>query len=116
LEARYCHEKGIPRSEFLARWTPEDRAIVAAVAMEDASSCGLCGTSAWEWEEDMFAYEAVHVTCPGCQKRELMSVDNDTMPKGTSVRLVPRAMAERLQAETERKTAEGTLRPRRRRE
>jgi hypothetical protein len=107
---------GIPRSEFLARWGPEDRAIVAAVALEKSAACSMCGTSPWEWEEDMDAYEAVAMTCPGCQRRELMNDGGDTMPKGTSVRLIPKASAERLHQEIERKTAEGTLRPRRRRE
>jgi len=77
----------------------------------------MCGTSAWEWEEDPDAYEAVRLTCPGCMRREVLSDDRDApSARGSSVRLMAKAAAERMRAEVARKEAEGTLRPRRRRE
>lgn len=85
--------------------------------MEKASACSMCGTSPWEWAEDMDAYVAVNMTCNGCMRREIMQADSDTPnSKGTSVRLIPRVTAERLAADMEKMEAEGTLRPRRRRE
>lgn len=89
---------------------------MAAVALEKSDACASCGTHSYEWDEDPDAYVAVHVTCPGCMRREIMQADDTQRPKGTSVRLLPKASAERLAAEVERKKAEGTLRPRRRRQ
>lgn len=88
---------------------------MTAVAMEKSAACSICGTSPYEWEEDPDAYVAINMTCPGCMRRELMSEDDTPRPKGTSVRLIPKASAERLAQEIERKRAEGTLRPIRRR-
>ena len=117
LELGYCYEKGIPHSRFLEEWDAEDRAKVAAFAMEKAEKCFRCGTAPHEWAEDPDAYVAVAMGCPGCLRLETMSEDlhNTPGPKGAAVRLLPRSAAERLRAETERRAAEGTLRPRRRR-
>lgn len=76
----------------------------------------MCGTANHEWEEDPFAYQPMFITCIGCQKKELLSKDDTPTPPGTSVRLIPKATAERLIAEQERKKAEGISdRPQRRR-
>lgn len=88
---------------------------MAAVALERAEQCSSCGTAQHVWDEDPYAYEPMRFTCTGCMKRELMQADDTPVPKGTSVRLVPKAVAERLTFERERKEAEGTLRPTRRR-
>lgn len=64
----------------------------------------------------MDAYTALYVTCVGCMRREIMQGADAQMSKGTSVRLFPKAMAAQLIAEAERKRAEGSMRPRRRRE
>jgi len=89
---------------------------VAAVALERGEKCQMCGTAEWEWEEDPYAYAPVRHTCIGCMKRELMQEDDTPTSKGTSVRLLPKATAERLAQDHARKADEGTLRPRRRRE
>jgi hypothetical protein len=116
LEVGYCYDVGVPHSEYLERWSPEDRAKVAAVALEKSSACPSCGTQPYEWDEDPDAYVAINITCPGCMRREIMQEDDTPKVKGTSVRLLPKVTAERLAAEVERKRAEGTLRPRRRRQ
>ena len=64
----------------------------------------------------MDAYAAIYVTCTGCMRREIMQGGDTPMSKGTSVRLVPKAMAATLEADAERKRVEGSMRPRRRRE
>ena len=84
--------------------------------MEKAARCPSCGTSEVEWEEDMDAYAAVYVTCTGCMRREIMQGSDTQVSKGTSVRLVPKATALHLEEIAERKRAEGTMRPKRRRE
>lgn len=64
----------------------------------------------------MDAYTAMYVTCVGCMRREIMQAGDAPISKGTSVRLVPKAMAAKQLADAERKRAEGSMRPRRRRE
>lgn len=115
LEVAYCYDHGLPYSEYLDRWSQEDRAILGAYALERGMTCPTCGTAPHEWEEDPDAYVAINLNCPGCMRREVMLEDDTPKPKGTSVRLVPKAAAERLAAEMERKAAEGRLLPRRRR-
>ena len=101
---------------FLRDWPPEDRAKVSAVALERAERCQMCGTAAWEWAEDPWAYDPVHHTCLGCQRKEILSADDTPMPKGTTVRLVPKGVAARLALEAERRAEAGeSNRPRRRR-
>lgn len=99
LEASYAHEHGIPYSEYLERWTNTDRAIVTAVTTEKADRCSMCGTSPWEWDADPYAYDPVYVTCPGCQRKELLADDDTPRAKGTTVRLVPKRVAARLARE-----------------
>lgn len=108
MEAGYCYEKGIPYEEFLERWSPKSRAVVAAVAMEKGQECGRCGTAGWEWDEDANAYVAIRVLCPGCQRIKLMEEDEANAPglAGSSIRLVPLAAAERLRAQKPETVAE----------
>lgn len=84
----FCFEKGIPHSKFL-EWHPEDRAKVLAYAMEQSSRCVSCGTAAWEWEENRFAYTAVDEHCPGCYKKAVFSESQGKSLPGTNVKLVP---------------------------
>lgn len=85
---------------------------MTAVAMEKSKVCFKCGTSSLDWEEDPFAYAPMYVTCPGCMKIEALSKDDAPKPLGTTIRLIPKATAERLA----REMAEGGKpRPRRRR-
>lgn len=79
-----------------------DRAKVSAVTLERADRCSSCGTSGWEWEEDPYAYHPIFVTCPGCQRKEILAADDTPRPKGTSVRLVSKHMAARLAREAAR--------------
>lgn len=114
LEALYCHEQGIPYSEFLARWTEADRAIVNAVVLEKSERCTMCGTAEWEWREDHFAYQPLFHTCRGCQLKDLMNDDDAPRPKGTTVRLVPKETAAKLMAAMDARTAaDGPRRPQR---
>ena len=90
---------------------------MVAVALERADRCTMCGTAAYEWDEDPYAYEAVSFSCPGCLRRETLQEDSASgAGKGVSVRLLSSAAADRARADIERKTAEGTLRPKRRRD
>jgi hypothetical protein len=84
----YCYDKGIPHSKFLT-WEAEDKAKVLAYIMEQNTRCSLCGTAAWEWEENKFAYTAVDEFCRGCyQKAMYKDTESNTLP-GTNVRLTP---------------------------
>lgn len=84
--------------------------------MDRADRCSMCGTSESEWADDPFAYQPMLHTCIGCMKKELLAEDDTQKPKGTTVRLIPKGTAERLQAEQERRAAEGVSSvPRRRR-
>jgi hypothetical protein len=47
--------------------------------------------------------------------REIMMDDKDAKPKGSTIRLVTRRMAELMAIEKARREAAGTLRPQRRR-
>lgn len=85
----YCHEQGIPHSEFL-QWEPEDRAKVMAFILEKSLRCNMCGTAEWEWEADKFAYTPVEEFCKGCyQKSVFTDTETDKSLPGTNVRLVP---------------------------
>jgi hypothetical protein len=83
--------------------------------MEKAERCQSCGTAPWEWEADPSAYSPVVHQCMGCMLREIMMDDQDAKPKGSTVRLVTRRMAELIASDKARREAEGTLRPQRRR-
>lgn len=84
----YCYEKGIPHSTFL-EWDPEDRAKVLAYAMEQSSRCVSCGTAAWEWAENRFAYTPLDEHCPGCYQKSVFQESMGSSMPGTSVKLVP---------------------------
>jgi hypothetical protein len=96
----------------LLRWDASDRALVSAVTLERADKCQSCGTSGWEWAEDPYAYDPVLVTCPGCQRKEILAADDTPRPKGTTIRLVGKHMAARLAREAAQRPAQ---RPRRKR-
>jgi hypothetical protein len=84
--------------------------------MEKSARCNMCGSSQAEWDEDPDAYEAIRMMCPGCMRREVLSDDADApKTKGMSIRLIPRAAAERMRADMARKVASGTERPHRQR-
>lgn len=89
----YCVDHGVPHSEYLDRWTLEDRAKVVAVLMERAERCQMCGTAPWEWDEDKYAYEPAREVCFGCQKKDLLRDDQEKSPAGSSVVLIPKAVA-----------------------
>jgi len=82
----YCHERGIPHSEFLD-WEPEDRAKALAFGIEKNERCTLCGTAPWEWEDNKFAYEAGEHFCRGCYIKNVASEGQARLP-GTTVELV----------------------------
>lgn len=88
MEMSYCHEKGIPHSEFL-EWEPEDRAKVLAYSLESATRCQMCGTAPHEWEQNRFAYTAVDDFCQGCYQKSVFSDQESRSLPGTNVRLVP---------------------------
>ena len=83
----FCNEHGIAHSEFL-KWDPEDRAKALAFALEASERCQMCGTAAWEWEENKFAYEPDEKYCHGCYLKGSFSESTDTKLKGTTVTLV----------------------------
>ena len=87
LEVSFCNEHGIPHSEFLA-WKPEDRAKALAFVMESSEHCSMCGTAAWEWEENPHAYDAEEKQCKGCYLKGVYSDSSDTRIKGATVVLV----------------------------
>lgn len=100
----YCYDRGIPHSEFLRRWSPEDRAKVAAYMTEHASVCQMCGTSPYQWEEDRYAFEPVVEVCHGCEKKDILRDDDAKLPPGASIVLIPKDEAKlRRDAEAERK-------------
>jgi hypothetical protein len=102
LEAGYAFDHGIPFSEYLQRWLPEDRAKVSAVTLERSERCTLCGTAQWEWEADPNAYTPIYHTCHGCRIKDAMAEDNTPKGKGTTIRLAPRKVAERMIREAAR--------------
>ena len=56
----------------------------------------MCGTAAWEWEQDRFAYMPVHTTCAGCAAKDLLRDDSERPGAGTSIVLVPQAVGEAM--------------------
>jgi hypothetical protein len=81
----------LPHSVLLG-WDPEDRAKLIAHLLEQAGRCQLCGTSAWEWEQDPYAYAPGQDTCKGCYVKEAAAEDAPNTP-GSRVVLIPRANA-----------------------
>lgn len=55
----------------------------------------MCGTAAWEWEDDPHAYEPISHTCRGCMVTEVAKDDAPNSP-GTRIRLVTQGTARRL--------------------
>lgn len=71
--------------------------MVSAVSLENADRCPSCGTSGHEWDENSFAYTPIAVQCRGCMLKEAYAAgEGDALPKGTTIRLVTAATAERL--------------------
>lgn len=96
-EVDYCAEKGIPHSEFLLRWTNEDRAKLVASLTLKAQRCSLCGTSEWEWFADPGAYVPMWQECMGCRHKEsLREAEGALKGPGSSVVLKSREEHERL--------------------
>lgn len=97
-EVAYCYERGIPHSRFLAKWSPEDRAKVIAYGLEKSAVCPGCGSAEWQWDPEQGgstnAFDAVVETCPGCQRKDWLRDDHEKLPSGSSVVLVPRAVAD----------------------
>ena len=92
----WCSERGVPHSELLG-WPEDDRAKLMAFMLESGERCQLCGTAAWEWEDDPFAYEAMVHRCHGCYVRDAARDEGELGP-GTTISLVPRKKAEELKA------------------
>ena len=88
MEMSYCHEHGIPHSEFL-EWDPEDRAKTLAYTMESSIRCQMCGTAPWEWEENKFAFTAVDEFCQGCYQKAVFTEREGSSLPGTNARLIP---------------------------
>jgi hypothetical protein len=61
----YCGPRGIPLSTFLA-WPIDDQEAALLWQAEEDQRCRSCGTAAWEWEENFFAYQASQQVCRGC--------------------------------------------------
>lgn len=105
----YCHDKAIPHSEFLRRWSPEDRAKVFAYTAEHAEVCQLCGTAPWQWVDSRFAFDPVVEVCHGCERKDVSRDDTSQLPPGASIVLIPAAEAKRrryLEAEREARRKE----------
>ena len=78
----------MPHSEFLS-WDPEDRAKTVAALLEQAERCQMCGTAAWEWSEDRFAYTPIDHFCQGCYQKNIYQDTISHALPGTTVKLVP---------------------------
>lgn len=82
-------------------WDDEDRAAVIAFALEKALVCQSCGTAPWEWDikqgGDPVAYEPLAIRCEGCAAKDVAreTVVTDKQP-GTTLALIPRAVADRM--------------------
>lgn len=102
----YCAEHALPHDVFLDTWSAESRSKLMAYLLEQNDRCGRCGTAAWEWEEDRFAYAPVEQTCPGCSRKESFQNGLKEHSPGSSVALLPKDQAaalRRKQQETEKR-------------
>ena len=88
----WCSDHGLPHSALLA-WDPEDRAKLVAHLLEAGERCQMCGTADWEWAADRYAYTPVAKMCTGCHLKDAAAEDD--LPAGTSMVLIPRAVAQR---------------------
>jgi len=113
MELGYCVDHGIPHSEWLEKWSPEDRSKVLAYMVEQADRCDMCGTAPYEWEENAYAYEAVDHFCKGCYLKSVYSdAESNSLP-GTNVTLIPVTqgrLLERLIMEETRKSKRKSFR------
>ncbi len=94
----YCAPRGIAHSEFLS-WDECDQDKALEWAREQATVCSGCGTRKVEWERDRFAYVTDAFICSGC---ELVEQERENIPekaKGVRIRLLPRAVAEAMEAD-----------------
>lgn len=106
----FCHERGIPHSEFLRKWSDEDRAKLFAYVAHKAEFCQMCGTAPWQWEENPYAFEPLLEVCHGCEKKDVAREDGVKLPPGASMVLVPQEEARRrryAQLEAARRAREG---------
>jgi len=62
---------------------------LVAHLIDDAQRCQMCGSAAWEWDEDRFAYHAALRMCFGCQHLDAAKEDHKPSP-GMRMVLVPR--------------------------
>jgi hypothetical protein len=76
----------------LLEWEAEDRAKLVAHLLEQGSKCQSCGTAAWEWEEDRYAYEPSVHQCWGCYLKEFARDDIQGVAGGRVI-LVPKHVA-----------------------
>lgn len=76
-----------------------------AFLLESSARCQSCGTSAWEWEQDRYAYTPITVQCMGCYIKEVAREDD--APAGSRITLVPKEHAERLSAARARLPGQG---------
>lgn len=90
----WCSEHGLPHSALLD-WDNEDRAKLAAFLFESAERCSMCGTAAWEWDEDRYAYEAMQMQCYGCYIKEASNEGREHSP-GTYTTLIPKRRAQEI--------------------
>lgn len=106
----YCYEKAIPHSKFL-KWKPSDKAKTIAFALEQANRCTMCGTAAWEWAENRFAYTPLDEFCQGCYTKSVFSdqESSKSLP-GTNVKLVPTTPMMRAQQQVKAKKRRDRLR------
>ncbi len=95
----YCHDQGIPHSEFLEHWNTEDRAKLFAYVAHKAETCQMCGTSPWMWEADRYAFEPVIEICHGCERKDILRDDDQKLPAGASIVLIPKEEAKRRREE-----------------
>lgn len=102
-EVGYCFDHGIPHSHYLGgplKWSAEDRDKNVAYLIEKSLICSLCGTGAWEWEENFYAYAPIVTSCQGCEIKDASK--DEAMSASSSIALVPAAEAVRLRAKPKR--------------
>lgn len=68
---------------------------MVAVLLEKSEQCDMCGTSPWQWDEDMQAFVATEDVCMGCYHRDIARDARDAAKKagetgaaGMKIRLV----------------------------
>jgi hypothetical protein len=107
----YCGPRGIPHSTFL-EWSASDRDKALWWLIHERERCPSCGTRPEEWTGDRDAYVPMPTTCRGCEVKaqgdEIFERHRKQYRRGTSMRMVPRAVAEaRDLAARERAAADG---------